>query len=160
MGTGDALVVPRQLLEGAAAAVDGAEAVDDQMGDALGIEQLDGGGLRAKRHIAGLHGPVVLQARAAVEGGAGHEVQVDMAAQLHRANLIVAGGHHHASATLARTIVDGTLQGLGAQYGGVGASPIIGDDIIAGSGGNSPQRDATQSQERGKHRNNGIFHQK
>ena len=48
MRTSDALVVPGEFLEGASSSVDGAETVNHHVLHLVGIDQLDGRGLRAQ----------------------------------------------------------------------------------------------------------------
>ena len=113
MGTGDAFVVPRQLLEGTAPAIDGAIAINRHMAHLVGIDQLDGGGLGAQRHVVGLHGTVVLEVGAAIEGGTVFEIEMDIGLEHNGAGLIVASRHHHPATACLGTVVDGLLEGLG-----------------------------------------------
>ena len=90
VGTGDALVIPRQFLESTAPTVDDALTADSHMAHLVGIDQLDGGSLRAQRHVVRLHRAVVLQARTAIERCTKFQVQMNVAPQLDGANLIIA----------------------------------------------------------------------
>ena len=74
--TGKALIVPRQFFEGAASPVDGTKAINHNIFHLIGIDQLDGGCLRAQRYIVGPHWLVVLQVCAAKEGSSLFKVEV------------------------------------------------------------------------------------
>ena len=114
--TGDALVVPRELFEGAASSVDSAEAVNHHVSDLVGINQLNGGCLRAQRHVVGLHRPVVVQVGTAVKRGALFQIEVHVRLQHHGANLILARRHYHPAASILRAFVYRLLQSLRTQY--------------------------------------------
>ena len=90
MGTGDALVIPRQLLEGTSTPVDNTLTADGHMVHLVGVNQLDGGSLCAQRHIVRLHRTVVLYARTSIERCAKFQIQMNVATQLDGANLIIA----------------------------------------------------------------------
>ena len=103
MGTGDALVVPRQFGEHAASPVDGAIAVDDDILHRVGIDELDGLGMGAQRHVVRFHAAVVPQVGGAIECCSQLQMQVDIALQDDGANLVVAGRHHHGVQALGTT---------------------------------------------------------
>ena len=67
VGPRDALVVPRELLKGPSAPVDGARSAQHNVLHAVGINQLHRLRLRAQRHVVALHGAVVVQVGRAEE---------------------------------------------------------------------------------------------
>jgi len=99
MGAGDALVVPREFLEGAPTAVDGAMPANADVLHLVGVDKLDGGHFRPQRYIVCRHGTVVLQVGGTVEGGTLLQIELDAASEFYRTYLILTCGYHHASSS-------------------------------------------------------------
>ena len=137
VGTGDALIVPRQFPESPAPSVDGAIAVDHHVPHLVGIDQLDGVGLCAQRDIVRLHGPVILQVGTAIERGPLLQKQVYIRLQDDRTCLILSCRNHHTSTACLRTVIDGLLNGGRTQHGGVRLGAIDQDVVVGGRSADS-----------------------
>ena len=133
----DALVVPRQLFKRPALSVDGAFAINHHILHLVGIDQLDGGNLRAQRHKVRLHRPVVHQGCAAIERRPFLQIEMHVRLQHDGTRLIVACRHHNPTPASLRAVVDGPLDSHRTQHGRIRLSPITHDIVIRCRSGNS-----------------------
>ena len=138
--TGDAFVVPRLFSEGPSLSVDGACAVDDHVVHLVGIDQLDGGGLRSERHIVRFHRQIIPDVSTPVERRTLFYIKMYVRLQDERAGLEVACGDDDSSASSLRAAVDGPLNGCGGEYGGVGFGTVVKNVIVGGLQGKGPQK--------------------
>ena len=107
--TGDGLVVPCQLGESGSASVDGALSRDGHRAGLVGIDELDGRGVGAQRHIVGLYGDIVPDVCRAVEGGSVLEAQCDIALEEDAPGLPVSGRDKNLAPSGSVARVDGAL---------------------------------------------------
>ena len=111
--TSDAFVVPRLFDEGPSLSVDGALSVDDHVVHLVGIDQLDGGGLGAERHIVRFHWLIIPDVSTPVERRSLLNIEMYVRLQDERTSLVVACGDDDSSASSLRAAVDGLLKGCG-----------------------------------------------
>ena len=130
MRAGDAFIVPRKLFEGTPSSVNDAIAVDGDIAHLVGINQLDSSGMGAQGNIVGLDGDIVLQIGTTIKGCPLFQIKVDITFQNDSACLVIACRNDHPSTASLVAGINGLLQGLRAQHGGVALGTITQDVVI------------------------------
>ena len=130
---------------------------DHHILDLIGIEELDGGGMGAQRHIVRFHRQIILQVSAAVERGPLLQIEMHITLQDHRTYFIYTSRHHHTSATGLRAVVDGLLECSSTQLGGIALGTIVHDVIVSRLRWNGHERkEGIQQKKQSFHRRNSL----
>ena len=130
MWTSDTLIGHGSLFERATSTIDSAIAINHHIANFIGINQLYGLRMGAKRFVIGLDGDIIFEFGTAVKCSATLQMKMHIAFQYDRANLIAAHRNNHTTTSSLRASVDCSLNGFSAEFCGIAYSSIFQDIII------------------------------